>query len=633
MATYRKFTVSKKIKRSAKRRGVDIDRRGSLEKQVADTPKAEIERKDVVIPQVVPVRTLAEVLGKSPIEVVGKLFENGVAASINESVDFDTAAIIADDFGFDAKRETVKKSTPATKQKKSEVAERPPVVTVMGHVDHGKTTLLDAIRSTDVASKESGGITQHIGAYQVEVSAGDENKSKTGKKKSNLRKITFLDTPGHEAFSTMRAQGANVTDIVILVVAADDGVKPQTTEAISHARAAGVPIIVAINKIDAPGANAERVKRELADHNLVPEEWGGNTPMVAVSAKQNQNIDALLELIILTADLMDLKADYHKTATATIIESKIKPGLGPVATVLVSSGTLKQGQSILVNNQIGKIKTMEDASGRRLKEAAPAMPVQISGFKMVPQVGSVAEEIQDEKQVKGRMSRQTVVKSAVSMGLGEISQAIKKGDIKTLNLILKADVRGSLEAIENSLNDIKSDEVGVKFINASVGDVNESDINLAVTSSAIVIAFNVSVPPSIKKLSDSQGVKISRYEVIYNLIDDVKKTLQGLLEPKIVETEVGRLKVMKVFLHKSDEGIVGGLITKGQLRPGLKFRVKRNEEVIANGIIDSLQVGPDAVDYAQKNTECGIRYKGDIRFKPDDIVDAYQQEEIVQTIK
>lgn len=623
------------MKRSAKRRGVEIDRRGSLTKEVVEVPKVATERGKVVIAQVVPVRKLAEALGKSPIDVVSKLFQNGVAATINESVDFDTAAIIADDFGFDAERETHKKIS-STHKKKSVLQTRPPVVTVMGHVDHGKTTLLDAIRSTDVASKESGGITQHIGAYQVEIKVGQSGQSKLksqAKKKATTRKITFLDTPGHEAFSAMRAQGANVTDIVILVVAADDGVKPQTTEAISHARAAGASIIVAINKSDVPGANPEKVKRELAEHNLVPEEWGGNTPMVPVSAKKNENIDSLLELVTITADMLELKADYQRSATATVIESKIKPGLGPVATVLVSSGILKLGEIILVGNHAGKVKTMEDALGRRVKEAAPSTPVQISGFKMVPQVGSIVEVIEDEKNIKNRISKQSVVRSAVSMGLGELSQAIKKGDVKTLNLILKADVRGSLEAIQTSLQDIKSDEISVKFIGASVGDVNESDINLAVTSTAIVIAFNVGVPPAIKKLADSQGIKISRYEVIYNLIDDIKKTLQGLLEPKIVETEVGRLKVLKVFMRKVGEGIVGGLITKGQLRPGLKFRVKRAEEIIGEGTIDSLQVGPDNVDYAKKNTECGIKYIGQLRFKVDDVVEAYQKEEIVQTIK
>lgn len=617
------------MKRSAKRRGVDIDRRGSLQKQTVDTPKVETERGNVTIPQVVPVRKLAEVLSKSPIEVVSKLFQNGVPATINESVDFDTAAIIADDFGFDAVRETRIKVALARKNK-SAMELRPPVVTVMGHVDHGKTSLLDAIRSTDVAQKESGGITQHIGAYQVEIDTNNKSKSKS--RIIPLRKITFLDTPGHEAFSTMRAQGANVTDIVILVIAADDGVKPQTVEAISHARAAGAPIVVAINKADAPGANIERVKRELADQNLVPEEWGGNTPMVAVSAKNNENIDQLLELVIITADLMELKSDYKKPATATVIESKIKPGLGPVATVLVNSGTLKLGETIIANEYIGKVKTMESATGHRISEATPSTPVQISGFKMVPQVGSAIEVIRDDKHLKNRLVKQGVVRSAVSMGLGEISQAIKKGDIKSLNLVLKADVRGSLEAIQNSLQDIKSDEVGVKFIGALVGDVNESDINLAVTSSAIVIAFNVGVPPNIKKLADNQKVKISRYDVIYDLIDDIKKALQGLLEPKIIETEVGRLKVIKLFLRKQGEGIVGGLITKGQLRPGLKFRVKRNDEIVGTGNIDTLQVGPDSVDYAQKNTECGIKYKSDIRFKPDDIVEAYQLEEIVQTI-
>lgn len=636
MAKNKRVTISKKVQRAAKRGGLSIDSRGKLYKEEAigakpKTAAKPTEYKDIVIPKVVPVRKLAELLGESVTAVVTKLFQNGIQATINESVDFDTAAIVADEFGFNAVSQDEKKEE--AKQTKTHKAEksapRPPVIAVMGHVDHGKTTLLDAIRETNVVACESGGITQHIGAYQVDVKV-DENGKKVTKT------LTFLDTPGHEAFSAMRAHGANVTDMVVLVVAADDGVKPQTLEAISHARAAGVPMIVAINKIDVPGANPDRVKRELADHNLVPEEWGGKTVMVEVSAKKKTNLDSLLEVISLSADLANLTYHPDIAGTGIVIESKVKGGLGPVATVLVKDGTLHQGSHIIIGGQVGKVKTMEGDTGQRVKEAPASLPVQISGFKQVPQVGEKVTEVASEKEAKEIVSAKqqtSSVKSFVQSGLGEVSQAIKKGKIKELNVILKADVQGSLDAIKTSLTDIKSDEVSISFVSSGIGQITESDVNLAVSSHAIILAFNVSIPPAVKKIADEQGIKISRYEVIYELISEVKAALQGLLEPEIIETEVGKLKVLKVFRHTQEDGIVGGLVTKGHMRPGLKFKVMRGEEAVGEGSIEKVQIGPDTVDVAKQNEECGLGYKGAIKFKPEDVIEAYQREEVLKTIK
>jgi len=673
MAKKRNVTISKKIKRAARRGDFDISDRGFIQKKIENkvVSKEKKETREILIPQVVPVRVLAELLEVSPTNVVAKLFENGVQATINDSVDFDTAAIIADEFNAIAKKENIKTQKSSSADSKSKLIKKPPVVAVMGHVDHGKTTLLDSIRSTNVASGESGGITQHIGAYQVEVETGSKEQLKSSlsarpprptssqadspadgetkagvsnanrgipsdkKLTSTTRKITFLDTPGHEAFSTMRAHGANITDVVVLVVAADDGVKPQTLEAISHARSAGVPIIVAINKIDSPSANVEKTKRELSEHNLIPEEWGGKTPMVEVSAKKILNINELLEIISLSSDLEDLKTNPKKSGVGVIIESKIKPGLGPVATILVQDGTLHQGANIVIGNQIGKIRTMENDTGAKIKLATASMPILISGFKQIPQVGEQILEVEDEKQAKAIIEnnlKSTNVKSAIS-GLGGVSQAIKKGKLKKLNIVLKADVRGSLEAIKNSLTDIKSDDVAIEFVGASIGEVTESDINLALSSSAIIIAFGVDIPPAVKKFADEVGVKISKYTVIYELIDEIKAALQGLLEPEIVETDVGKFKVLKIFRRTQESGIVGGLVTKGTLRPGLKFRAFRKDESLGEGTVESIQIGPDNVDTVKKDNECGILYKGSFKFKPDDIIEAYQREEILKVIK
>jgi len=631
MARGKKITISKKIKRVAKRAGVAVDSRGRLEKPKVIAPAdtmAQAERKKVSIPQVVPVRQLAELIDQPTTAVITKLFQSGVQVSINDSVDFDTAAIIADEFNFEAvgEKEVDRLSaydTPGKGSKK--LSSRPPVVTVMGHVDHGKTKLLDAIRSTNIIEGESGGITQHIGAYRASVKVKDGKKSVT-------RQVTFIDTPGHEAFSAMRAHGANVTDMVILVVAADDGVKPQTLEAITHARAAGVPIIVAINKIDKPEADIEKVKRQLSEHNLIPEEWGGKTPMVPVSAKAATNIDKLLEIVILTADLNELKTDAGLPGRGIIIESKVKPGLGPVATILVQDGTLRSGDIMIAGEQVAKIRTMEDGSGARVKTAGAATPVLVSGFKVMPEVGAKILAVEDEK-----MARETVAgwqKSATTRSI--IAKKLSVGALEPtqqLNIVVKADVQGSLTAIKDTLADIPQEDIKVKILEAAIGPITESDVNMAASSAAIILAFRVHVSPPVKRLADTASVRIARYEVIYDLVDDVVAILQTMLKPEIVKTEIGTLKVIKVFRRLPEGGIVGGLITKGFLRPGASFVARRGETELGEGKINSIKIGPDRIDRAEQNSECGIEYEGSFKFKPDDVISAYQTQEIVKTIK
>lgn len=586
-------------------------------------------KEKIQLPSVVPVKLLAEKLYKSPSEIIKKLIENGVMATINESIDFDTAAIIADEFGFEAQEEKEDQIKIAEDGSKDNLVmeNKPPVVTVMGHVDHGKTKLLDAIRNTNVTATESGGITQHIGAYQVEIETAEKNK----------KIITFLDTPGHEAFSKMRAQGANITDIVILVVAADEGVKPQTIEAISHAKAAKAPIIVAINKIDKPEADPDRVKRELSEYNLVPEEWSGKTPMVPVSALTGKNIKELLELILLTADIEELKAPVNKPAKAMVIESKILPGKGPVATAIVQEGILKTGEVIICDDDFAKIRFLEDWTGKRIKEARPADPVLIAGFKKTPKVGSVVKVVKDEKTARvltQKMRKEQSVKTIKrAAGLAEISKDIKGGEIKELNIILKADTKGSLDAIKGSLEEIEGEGIKASIISDGIGTVSESDVNLAIASFAVILAFRVPVPPNVLKLAEANKIKISKYDIIYELIDDVTSALEGLLEPEIVETKIGKLRVLKIFKKTKNSGIIGGKVISGKITPGTKIIVKRNDETIGELKTQIIQVGNEKVNLVEKGSECGISFSGDIKVKPEDILEFILIEEKVRSLK
>lgn len=588
--------------------------------------------KKITLPGVVPIRTLAEKLGKTSPEIVGKLIQNGVMATINESVDYDTASIIADEYGFEVMQENETEeeiSFEQTKERKIET--RPPVVTIMGHVDHGKTKLLDAIRKTNVIESESGGITQHIGAYQASVELVD----KSGKK--SKKQITFIDTPGHEAFSMMRAQGANVTDIVILVVAADDGVKPQTIEAISHAKAAKVPIIVAINKIDKPDADPERAKRELSDQGLIPEEWGGKTPMIPVSAKDGTNLADLLEIIVLTADLADLESDINLPAKGIVIESKVQAGKGPVATILVQEGTLNVSDSVVFSDESAKIRILEDWTGKRIKSAGPSTPVLASGFKSVPPVGSIIKSAPNEKTARAiaeQVKKQRTVKGLSSgTGLAQASEQAKEGKIKELKIILRADVQGSLDAIKNSLAEITSEDIKIKIIAASVGSVTESDINLAVSSQAVVIAFKVIVPPNVRKLAEQSKIKISKYDIIYQLFDDIIAALEGMLEPEIVETRIGKMKILKVFLSEKGSGIFGGKVTSGEITPGTKIELFRDGEKTADLKTVAVKSGQTNVNKASQNEECGVSYSGSAKIKEGDSAEFIRVEEVLKSIK
>jgi len=590
------------------------------------------EKTKIELAPVVPVKALAESLNLPASEIIKKLMLSGVLATINESIDFDTAAIIADEFGFEAipKQTEIVEDVASIEEKGGTLQKRPPVVTIMGHVDHGKTKLLDTIRKTDVIETESGGITQHIGAYQTKIEFKDKGKKVE-------RSITFLDTPGHEAFSTMRAQGANITDIVILVVAADDGVKPQTVEAISHARAAKVPIIVAINKIDKPDADPDRVKRELSEYKLVPEEWGGKTPMIPISAKTGAGIEQLLEVTVLTADLEDLKAVYDKPGRATVIEAKIQSGKGPIATVIVQEGTLHSGDMIVYDNLFSRIRFMEDWVGHRIKEARPADPVLIAGFKKTPSVGAIISAVKDEKtarEITEKRQKLDLVKTInQGVGLGEISSMVKEGKFKDLNIVLRADVKGSLEAIKSSLDEISSEDVKVNIISDGVGQVTESDVNLAVPSHALIIAFRVAVPPAVLKLAETNKIKISKYEIIYQLIDDITAALEGMLEPEIVETSIGKIEVIKVFRHEKDRGIVGGKVLSGHISPGTKIIVTRDGEKIGELKTESVQIGGEKVNRAEENNECGVSFFGSIKLKPKDRLEFILVEEKLRSLK
>lgn len=592
------------------------------------------EKKKILLPSVVAVKALAESLSIAPVDVVKKLMENGILATINESIDFDTAAIIAHEYDIEAEQaeETAEEIQHDETSKTAKKVSRPPVVTIMGHVDHGKTKVLDSIRKTNVIDTESGGITQHIGAYQTRV------KMKSDKGKSAERTITFLDTPGHEAFSSMRAQGANITDIVVIVVAADEGVKPQTVEAISHAKSAKVPIIIAINKMDKPEADPDKVKRELSEYMLVPEEWGGQTPMVPVSAKTGMGIEKLLEVIILMADLEELIAPVDTNARGTVIEAKIQSGKGAVATVIIQEGTLHARDVIVFDNEYAKVRFLEDWKGARLKEALPSDPVLVAGFKKIPKVGSIIIGVKDEKtakQIIENRQRKTAVKSvSASSGLVEVSKAAKEGEkITELKIILRADVKGSLEAIKDSLMEYSESDVKITVVSSGLGAITESDINLAIASSAIVLAFRVPIPPNVLKLADANKIKISKYDIIYELINDITSALEGLLEPEIIETVIGKLEVIKMFFKANNKGIVGGKVVSGKITPGTKIYAYRGEEKIGELKTELVQIGGERVNQVEKGNQCGVSYSGDVKLKEGDILEFILVEEKIRSIK
>lgn len=580
-----------------------------------------LEKKVVELPAVLTVREFAEGLNVAVTDVISKLVGNGVFATINESIDFDTMSIIGDELGFEIKE---KKGEEKVKKEvvKKHLKPRSPVVTVMGHVDHGKTKLLDAIRSTDVVATESGGITQHIGAYQVTIKPSDKKKQE--------RKITFLDTPGHEAFSAMRAHGANITDVVVLVVAANDGVKPQTIEALNHAKTAKVPIVVAINKMDLPDADIDKVKRQLADQDLNPEEWGGKTPMIPVSAKDGTNIEEILEMILLVADLKELKADPTLSATGVVIESHMQAGKGPVATVLIQEGTLKINDPLVVGQTFGKARIMENYLGKKIIEAGPSTPVRIAGLQEVPNFGDRVLAVESEKEARVLTEVKTIKRKVLS--ITEFSKDVKEGKVKELNMVLKADVAGSLEAIKKSLNDLSTTEVKINVIHEGVGNISESDVNMAIASHALVIGFRIKADTDVMNLAKRENVKIQIYDIIYQLIDDLTAALSGLLEPEIVEIELGRLLVLAVFKVTKKEQIIGGKVTTGKLENGAEVRIVRDKDTIGMGKITSLQQNKKDTSEVTENFEAGLKVETQTKIKIGDSLECYKKEERIRKL-
>ena len=587
-------------------------------------PTEEKLKKVVEVSAVLSVRDFAEALKLPVTEVMGNLFKNGVMATINESIDFETMAIIGDELGYDVVQKEEEKTVKTVVNTRKHLTTRPPVVTVMGHVDHGKTKLLDAIRSTDVVATESGGITQHIGAYQITIKI---KNSPAGEKE---RTITFLDTPGHEAFSAMRAHGANITDVVILVVAANDGVKPQTVEAAAHAKEAGVPVVVAINKIDLPDADIDKTKRQLADIDLLPEEWGGHVPMVGISAKNKLNIDELLEMVLLVADLKELKADATVAASGVVIETHMQAGKGPLATVLVQEGTLHLNDPIIIGQTFGKIRIMENYIGKKIKEALPSTPIQIAGLQDLPNFGDRFQVVANEKEARDLVKTKSIHRKVLS--ITELSKDIKEGKLKELKIVLKADVAGSLEAIRTSLEKISTAEVQINIVHEGVGDISESDINMALASEALVIGFRVKASTDVMNLARRENIKISIYDIIYQLLDDLTAALSGLLEPEIIETEVGRMEVLAIFKVSRQDQIIGGRVKSGRIENDCIVKIVRNKETIGEGKISSLQQNKKDVSEVLENFECGLKVTSPTKIKVGDSLECYKQEEIIRKL-
>ncbi|MBR3722790.1 MAG: translation initiation factor IF-2 [Selenomonadaceae bacterium] len=600
------------------------DRRNK--KNAQQPQKVEIARpKHIKIGETIAVKELASKMSCTAAEVVKKLFLMGVIVNINQSIDFTTAALVADSFGVTAEElppEVDPTEIPEIEDDPKMLKLRPPVVTVMGHVDHGKTSLLDVIRKTSVSAHEAGGITQHIGAYQV---------------MSKDKKIVFLDTPGHEAFTAMRARGAQVTDIAILVVAADDGVMPQTIEAIHHAKSANVPIIVAINKIDKPGANPERVKQELMEKGLVPEEYGGDTIMVPVSAKQKIGISELLEMVLLVAEVQELKANPNREARGVIIEAELDKGRGPVATVLVQNGTLRIGDSIIAGTVYGKVRAMVNDRGDNVKKAGPSVPVEVLGFNDVPAAGdllAVLEEKQVRSIAEARLERQrTKLMKAKKVSLDNLFQQIQEGSIKDLNIVIKADVQGSVEALTGSLLSLnKNDEVRVNIVHSGVGAVSESDVMLASASNALIIAFNVRPDANARRKADTENIDIRTYRVIYDALNDVKDAMSGMLAPKYKEVIQGHVEIRQVMKF-SKALVAGSYVLDGKIYNDSKIRIIRDNIEIFDGEIDSLRRFKDEVKEVAAGYECGISIIDFRDFKEGDIIEPYKMEEVEVSIQ
>ncbi|MHB1007216.1 MAG: translation initiation factor IF-2 [Chloroflexota bacterium] len=603
--------------------------RGRPPEQIqAPTATRVLERRTVEIPTNLSVKELAETLNVGPSAIIKELLQNGVMATINQTIDFDTASIVASGLGFDLTEkpapvaEPTEMVTPAqmTPEERAALVDRPPVVTIMGHVDHGKTSLLDAIRQTRVTEQEFGGITQHIGAYQVEIHG---------------RKITFLDTPGHEAFTAMRARGAQATDVAIIVVAADDGVMPQTLEAISHARSANVPIIVAINKVDRPDANPDRVKQQLADAGLIVEGWGGEVVAVPVSAKRRQNIEQLLEMILLVADMGELKANPKRRGEGVVIEAKLDKTRGPLATILVQSGNVKVGEYIVAGATYGRVKAMFNDRGKPVKRAEPSMPVEILGLVSVPEAGDTVRVFADERlarsqsQDEGLRRQQAAAQpSKQNVTLEDLYEQIEAGQAKDLNIILKTDVQGSLDPLHVSVERLTTDQVHVHVIHEGTGNITESDVLLAVASKAIIVGFNVRVEPGAQRKAEVEGVDLRAYNVIYNVVEDIQKALTGMLEPVYRDILEGRAEIRQVFKVGRNDAIAGAVVLDGKIARSANARVLRSGKVVHEGKIAGLRRFKDDVREVATGFECGISLEGFAAFEVGDYIEAYGKERV-----
>lgn len=587
-------------------------------------------QKTIVLPASITVRELAKVMEASPIEVIKALMANGVMANINQQVDFDTAAIVASELGFEAAPETQEveeKDTGEIPLWRRMIADeapenlviRPPVVTILGHVDHGKTTLLDAIRHANVADGEVGGITQHIGAYQVE---------------HNGRPITFLDTPGHAAFTAMRARGAQGADIVVLVVAADDGVMPQTKEAAAHAKAAHVPIIVAMNKIDRPNADPDRLKQQLAEIDLVPDDWDGDTLVVPISAKKRLGLEDLMEAILLVADNTDIRANPDGKVIGTVIEAELDKAKGAMATLLVQNGTLEVGDVVVVGQANGRLKAMFDFRGRRVRKAGPSMPISVMGLNEVPQAGDLFQVVESEKEARGIAYQrhqdadqtQAVKKSQIT--LEQLFERFQAGEVRELRLILKADVQGSLEPINSSFKDLSRQEISLNVLHAETGNITENDVMLAAASKAIVIGFNVQADAAARRLAETEGVSIRLYDIIYRMLEDIEKALKGMLEPELKEVVIGHAEIRQIFRVSKFGSVAGCYITDGEVKRGARARVLRNNQVIHESEVQSLRHLSEDVRELRQGFECGIAVKGFGEYVLGDRIECYVVEKV-----
>lgn len=581
--------------------------------------------KKIIIPATITVKKFSDLLNLPVNIVISELMKNGILASINEPIDFETASIIAQDLGFKVETDTENSEKEisleklidilkAEKESGENLKKRPPIVTILGHVDHGKTTLLDTIRKTNVVAKESGGITQHINAYQV-------------KKKGEF--ITFIDTPGHEAFSAMRERGVSLADIAVLVVAADDGVRPQTKEVIQYLLDKKIPTVVAINKIDKPEANIQKVKQELSDNGIFLEDWGGQVLYSKISAKQNIGIDELLDNILLLAEMEDFKADYKRDALGIILESHLDPQKGPISSVLIKTGTLKEGQDIIAGVSFGRVRRIEDFKGARISQATPSTPISIIGLHSSPNSNDILQVITDKKAYKiksGTVKNTSGPNSQEMLTVQKINKTIADDKIKKLNVILKSDVQGSLEAIQQILQEIKSEEVAIDFISTGVGNITESDIRLAGSSSTVVFGFNVDVTPVAKRMADASNIEIKNYKIIYELIEEIKKRLVAMLSPEIERIDLGKMKVLAIFKTGKKDMIVGGGVLSGKIVNNENIEIIRNNLSAGKGKISNLQQNKINVNEVESNKECGITYIGETKIKEGDILICYKEE-------